>query len=72
LLLTTHIDAQIDIKSKVDAQTYSNYSKAIDLLQANINTNSIITLFVPSNEGLERYDPQTIDAVFVKKTQMKF
>ena len=68
LFITSHINAQIDIKSKVDAQTYANYSKAIDLFQANINSNSIITLFVPSNEGLERFNPQTLDAVFVNKS----
>jgi hypothetical protein len=67
LFISSHINAQIDIKSKVDAQTYASYSKAIDLFQTNINSNSIITLFVPSNEGLERFNPQILDAVFMNR-----
>jgi hypothetical protein len=58
--------AQIDIKSKVDAQTYADYSKAIDLFEKNINPNEIATIFIAKNyavvDRLAQYQ-----AVFVIK-----
>jgi len=58
--------AQIDIKSKVDAQTYADYSKAIDLFDKNINPSDVATIFIPKNyavvDRLAQYQ-----AVFVTK-----
>jgi hypothetical protein len=58
--------AQIDIKSKVDAQTYADYSKAIDLFEKNINPNDVATIFIAKNyavvDRLAQYQ-----AVFVAK-----
>lgn len=67
LIITSHVNAQIDIKSKVDAQIYSDYSRAIDLMEQYINPNISITVFVPSNEGLERLNTQIFKQVFINK-----
>lgn len=52
--ISSHIHAQIDIKSKVDAQTYEDYSKAIELFEKNINPNEVVTLFIPINYAFNR------------------
>jgi hypothetical protein len=58
--------AQIDIKSKVDARTYADYSKAIDLFEKNINPSDVATIFIAKNyavvDRLAQYQ-----AVFVTK-----
>jgi hypothetical protein len=58
--------AQIEIKSKVDAQTYADYSKAIDLFEKNINPSDVATIFSAKNyavvDRLAQYQ-----AVFVTK-----
>ncbi len=57
-------NAQIDIKSKVDAQTYAEYSKAIDLFEKNINPNEVLTLFIPINYSLDRISSELYNSVF--------
>ena len=57
-------NAQIDIKSKVDAQTYADYSKAIDLFEKNINPNEVLTLFIPINYSLDRISSELYNSVF--------
>ena len=54
LFISSHINAQIDIKSKVDAQTYADYSKAIDFFENNISPNDLVTLFIPINYSFNR------------------
>ena len=66
LFITSHIDAQIDIKSKVDAQTYTEYSKVIDLFEKNINQNDVVTLFIPINYSLDRLQQDKYDKIFVQ------
>lgn len=65
LLLITQIsvNAQIDIKSKVDAETYANYSKAIDLFEKNLNPNDVVTLFIPINYSFTRLSQEKQSAL---------
>ena len=73
LLLITQIsvNAQIDIKSKVDAETYANYSKAIDLFEKNLNPNDVVTLFIPINYSFTRLSQEKQSALLnnISKTQ---
>ena len=52
LLVISAAHSQVTIKSKLDAQTYSDYSKTIDLLEKNISSDSVFTIFVPINYAL--------------------
>lgn len=54
LIISSHINAQIDIKSKVDAQTYADYSKAIDLIGKSVHSNNVVTFFIPTNFSFRR------------------
>ena len=54
IIISSHLHAQIDIKSKVDAQTYSEYSKAIDLIEKSVHSNNVITFFIPTNFSFRR------------------
>ena len=65
LFISSHINAQIDIKSKVDAQTYADYSKAIDLIEKNTSPNDIVTFYVANNYALERLGDIKYQNVFV-------
>lgn len=51
IIICSKSDAQIDIRSKVDAETYSNYSRAIDLFEKITNLNDVVTLFIPLNSN---------------------
>ena len=44
-------NAQIDIKSRVDEDTYSNFSIIINLFEKNIKPNDVVTLFIPINSN---------------------
>ena len=57
------VNAQIDIKSKVDAETYANYSKAIDLFEKNLNPNDVVTLFIPINYSFTRLSQEKQSAL---------
>jgi hypothetical protein len=46
---SSFLNAQIDIKTKVDAQTYSEYSIAIDLFEKVISPNDVVSIFIPKN-----------------------
>ena len=59
------VKAQIDIKSKVDADTYANYSKAIDLIERNTSPNDTVTFYIANNYALERLGDIKYQNVFV-------
>lgn len=59
--------AQIDIKSKIDAQTYSNYSRSIDLFESLVNPNDTITLFIPINFAFSNLSEVKQNEIFIEK-----
>lgn len=59
--------AQIDIKSKIDAQTYSNYSNSIDLFEPLLNPNDTITLFLPINYAFSSLSQEKQNSILVIK-----
>jgi hypothetical protein len=61
------LNAQIDIKSKVDSETYTKYSKAIDLFEQNVSSNDVVTLFIPNNSSLQRLGQVKYRSVFIDK-----
>jgi hypothetical protein len=66
LFIFSNSFAQIDIKSRVDAQTYADYSKAIDLFEKNSNPSDVATIFIANNYTLVDRLAQ-YQAVFVTK-----
>lgn len=67
LLSSNDLSAQIDIKSKIDAQTYSNYSTSIDLFEPLVNANDTITLFLPINFAFSRLSLDKQNSILVNK-----
>jgi hypothetical protein len=63
----TSVHAQIDIKSKIDAQTISDYSIAIDLFESLVNANDSITLFIPINYGYSRLSQEKQNLILIDK-----
>jgi hypothetical protein len=63
IFLSSFLNAQTDIKAKVDAQTYSEYSKAIDLFEKVISPNDVVTLFVPINYSFSRLSQNKQDGL---------
>lgn len=67
IIISSHLHAQIDIKSKVDAQTYSEYSKAIDLLSKTFPfQGSSLTVFIPDNYSINRIAPESFSKIFIE------
>jgi len=63
----TSVHAQIDIKTKIDAQTYSNYSRSIDLIEPLVNPNDTITLFIPINFAFSNLSEVKQNEIFIEK-----
>ncbi len=60
-------NAQIDIKSKVDAQTYAEYSQVIDLLSKTFPyQGSSLTIFIPDNYSINRINSDNYNKIFVQ------
>lgn len=69
LFISSHINAQIDIKSKVDAQTYAEYSKAIDLIGKVFPYNSSnVTILIPDNFSITQLSYQNHNKIFIENT----
>lgn len=66
---------QIDIKSKVDNQTYSDYSQVLSLFEKYVSSDEQITLFVPINYSLQRLNKDRYNQIFIqnnKETSISF
>ncbi len=63
----SYLNAQIDIKSKIDAKTYQDYSKGIDILEPLVDINDTITLFVPVNYSFSRLSQENLKSIFTDR-----
>lgn len=68
LMSFSFLNAQVDIKSKIDAQSYSKYSISIDLFEPLLNPNEITTIFLPINYAFERLNKVSQNSILVNKS----